>query len=343
MNRYLYRQEERRRYAGVLIFLFLLLWIACFVVTVEQPVPFYSVPGIFYTYVSGDALNAAEKIILFMRIPRILLGIAAGTGLAIAGAVMQSVTRNYLVSPFTLGISASAAFGASVCIAFGTTFFRTEAGIIAGAFAAACLCTAFVYYLSRYIGMSPTAMVLVGIAMNYFFSAMNATIEFFAAEYKLGEIVQWSFGTLNRANWLNASVCLFVSIVILIYFLRRALALNVMAQNDDEVAISLGIRPDALRRNITIAAVLLTATIISFTGVIGFVGLVAPHIARLVVGNDHRIFLTVSALAGGWLLVLSDAIGKFALYPVSVPVGIVISFIGVPLFVNLILAARRKA
>lgn len=336
-----YRRERRFFFLSVLLLIGLCV-VAMWIATLEQPIAFFEVPHIIGKYIVGEPLSSNEKIVLLMRIPRVILGIASGIGLALAGSVMQSVTRNYLVSPFTLGISASAAFGASLCIAFGTGFLHTEGGIILGAFLAASGCTFFVYNLTTYIGMTPTSLVLVGIAMNYFFSAMNATVEFFAVEHKLGEIVQWTFGTLNRATWMNSTICVILVILAFLYLWRQSLPLNGMAQNNDEVVLSLGINPNQLRMKVSLVAVLMTSTIISFTGVIGFVGLVAPHIARLIVGNDHRLFLPFSALLGAWLLLISDTAGKFLLYPISIPVGIVVSFIGVPLFVNLIVTSRRQ-
>lgn len=283
-----------------------------------------------------------NKIILLLRMPRILLALLAGAGLAVSGAVMQSITRNYLVSPFTLGISSAAAFGASMCIVFGSgVFFESDLAMILCAFGASCGCGLVVYGISKQIGVKPSSIVLVGIALNYFFSAMTATIEFFAREHKLEAVVQWTFGSFNQATWesvafTGVAVC-FCCIVVMFY----CLPLNAMASNDDETVKSLGVQPEKLRTIGGLAAVLMTSTIISFTGVIGFVGLIAPHMARFVIGNDHRFYLPFAAVLGAFLLLVSDTIGKLILYPVNIPVGIVISFLGVPLFVHLILSKGR--
>ena len=239
---------------------------------------------------AGSGADAAtNKIILLLRLPRILLAIVAGAGLALAGALMQSITRNYLVSPFTLGISSAAALGASICIVFAAgTAMDTDLGIILSAFTLSCVCGVLVYGIAQRAGLTPTTLVLVGIALNYFFSALTATLEFFAQEHKLAAVIQWTFGSLHRASWdyvvIGALIVAFGFAVAMFYCLQ----LNVMATSDDETAVSLGVNPARLRTIVGLAAVLMTAAIISFTGVIGFVGLIAPHMARVLIGTDHR-------------------------------------------------------
>ena len=286
---------------------------------------------------------ASNKVIMLLRLPRIALAMLAGIGLAVSGAVMQSLTRNYLVSPFTLGISSAAAFGASMSIVFGVgVFFQSEVGMISCAFIASCICGCIVYGISRYIGLNPSSIVLVGISLNYLFSAMTATIEFFAKEHKLEAVVQWTFGSFNRATWESVLITFIVIVVGLAILIIYSLKLNVMATNSDEMAKSLGINVNKARVVCGMTAILLTATIISFTGVIGFIGLIAPHIARLLIGDNHLYYLPFASVLGGILLLFSDMIGKFILYPVNIPVGIVISFLGVPLFIHLILMKRRN-
>lgn len=286
---------------------------------------------------------AAYKIIVLMRLPRIVIAVIAGIGLSVSGVAMQAVTRNPLVSPFTMGISSASAFGASLCIVFGTgVFFKSEVGIICCAFLSAAICILVVYGISSKAGMGPETVVLTGIALNYLFSALTSTIEFFAQEHKLAAVVQWTFGTFNGTVWRDV---LFSGLFVLacsVIIMANYLKLNAMASGEDELVKSLGVNPERVRAVMCLASVFMTAAVISFTGVIGFVGLVAPHIARLLVGNDHRFLLPFSAVTGSMLLMVSDAIGKTILSPVSIPVGIVVSFLGVPLFINLILKGRRR-
>lgn len=342
--------EKVKRKKQLLIFALAVLTIVCaYIFTtigiakagIDQT--FIAVQRFFDGTINVGSDVAINKIILLLRMPRILLAILAGVGLAVSGAVMQSVTRNYLVSPFTLGISSAAAFGASACIVFGTgMFFQSELGMIVCAFAASCGCGMIVYSISRQVGITPGSIVLVGIALNYLFSAMTATIEFFAKEHKLEAVVQWTFGSFNRATW----ECVFLTFIIIAVcfsiIMFYCLPLNAMASNDDETVKSLGINAERMRTIIGLLAVFMTATVISFTGVIGFVGLIAPHMARFIIGSDHRFYLPFAAVMGALLLLLSDTIGKFILYPVNIPVGIVISFLGVPLFVHLILSKNKR-
>lgn len=334
---------------GLTIFLVFLLTLLCaFVFTTlgMEGTPWWQSVTAVQKFWDGTINEGGDvtvnKIILLLRMPRIMLAFLAGIGLAAAGAVMQSVTRNYLVSPFTLGISSAAAFGASICIVFGTgLFFQSDVGIVVCAFLASSLCGLVVYGISRQIGVKPSSIVLVGIALNYLFSAMTATIEFFAKEHKLEAVVQWTFGSFNRATWESTALTGVVVLACFAVLMVQSLPLNAMASSDDETVKSLGLNPERIRTLVGLLVVLMTATIISFTGVIGFVGLIAPHIARLIIGSDHRFYLPFSAVMGALLLLLADTVGKFILYPVNIPVGIVVSFLGVPLFVHLILSKGR--
>lgn len=293
---------------------------------------------------SGQAGSNAGtyKIILLMRLPRIVMAIAAGVGLSAAGVMMQSITRNPLVSPFTIGISNAAAFGASMYIVFGSgALAGHELGTICSAFFCAVLCAALVYGVAGRVDMGPETLILVGIALNYLFSALTSTIEFFAQEHKLAAVVQWTFGTFNGVTWNETIVVILFTVVCTVIARFFALPLNVMASGEDELVRSLGINPERVRIITGILSVLMTAAVISFTGVIGFVGLVAPHIARMTIGSDHRFLLPFSGVVGAMLLLVADTIGKTILSPVSIPVGIVVSFLGVPLFINLILSKRR--
>lgn len=341
-----YIRECRKKYSIIICGVILIIILGFVFTTLGMSVPLNQPFAAVYHYVNGDLNSAPDaamnKIILLLRMPRIILSMLAGIGLAVAGAVMQSITRNYLVSPFTLGISSAAAFGASVCIVFGSgIFFHSNLGIIGSAFLASCICGLVVYGIASRMGLQPSSLVLVGIALNYLFSAMTATIEFFAQEHKLEAVVQWTFGSFNRASWDNVLLSAIVVMICIICLYGYSLKLNAMAVNDDETVRSLGINPDYLRTVGGLLSIFLTATIISFTGVIGFVGLIAPHMARFIIGNDHRFYLPLSAVLGALLLLVSDTLGKFILYPVNVPVGIVVSFVGVPIFIHLILNARK--
>ena len=337
-----YRQKNQKRIYMMLVSLLLMVLMGYCFTTLGMSVSFDQAFTALFAWAAGTLDEGPQaglnKIIVLLRLPRILLAIIAGCGLALSGAIMQSITRNYLVSPFTLGVSSAAAFGASICIVFGTGgFFQSNVGIVCCAFVAACSCGIIVYGIAQQVGIRPTVLVLVGIALNYFFSALTAVLEFFADENKLAAVVQWTFGSFNRANWDNIVVASIIVAGGLFWIMFFCLQLNAIAANDDEAVCSLGIDPARLRIMSGLVAVLMTATIISFTGVIGFVGLIAPHMARLLIGSDHQFYLPFSCIVGAALLLLADTAGRLILYPVSIPVGIIISFLGVPLFVHLIL------
>lgn len=343
-----YKNENKKKILLIVTVVFIMLASAYVFTTlgmknISNMQTLVAISKAFSGTLDNGADAASNKVIMLLRLPRIALAILAGIGLAVSGAIMQSLTRNYLVSPFTLGISSAAAFGASMSIVFGVgVFFQSEVGMISCAFIASCICGCIVYGISRYIGLNPSSIVLVGISLNYLFSAMTATIEFFAKEHKLEAVVQWTFGSFNRATWESVLITFIVIVVGLAILIIYSLKLNVMATNSDEMAKSLGINVNKARVVCGMTAILLTATIISFTGVIGFVGLIAPHIARLLIGDNHLYYLPFASVLGGILLLFSDMIGKFILYPVNIPVGIVISFLGVPLFIHLILMKRRS-
>ncbi len=343
-----YLREQRKKMAWIwgLILVTAVLAYICTTIGMKAAAPGQTIIALQKAWngtIDQGADAAVNKIILLLRMPRVVLAILAGIGLSLAGAVMQSVTRNYLVSPFTLGISSAAAFGASVCIVFGSgAFFQSDIGIVASAFVFSCGCGCIVYGVSKQVGIKPGAIVLVGIALNYLFSAMTAAIEFFAKEYKLEAVVQWSFGSLNKATWEINGLAAIVVLSCFVVLMRYCLALNAMASNEDEMVKSLGIYPERLRTISGLLAVLMTSAIISFTGVIGFVGLIAPHMARFIIGYDHRYYLPFASVLGALLLLVSDTAGRFILYPVHIPVGIIVSFLGVPLFIHLILSRGKR-
>lgn len=292
--------------------------------------------------IAGTLTDTQEKVIVLLRLPRIALAIFAGVGLSIAGVVMQSITRNPMASPFTGGISNAAAFGASISIVFGIGFFPgTEIGTVINAFILSLGCAVLVYMVAAKVGMTPETIVLVGIALSYLFSAATSTIEFFANEHQLAAVVQWAFGSLNGAEWPEVLVVGGFSCLSFCVIYCFAPALNTMISGDDQVARSLGVKVTMVRCVTGLFSVLATAAVISFTGVIGFVGLAGPHMARMLIGSDHRYLLPFSAVCGALLMLIADTLGRVILAPVMIPVGIVISFLGVPIFLNLIITRRK--
>lgn len=292
----------------------------------------------------GDLSQLQIDVVQKLRAPRTLLAAIGGASLALAGAALQGITRNALVSPFTLGISSAAAFGASVAILAGWSEW-TGLGpwwTVASAFACALFCAVLVLGFSAMRGVTSMMLILGGVGLNYLFSAATTTMQFIATEQQLAAIIQWTFGSLNGASWLEVLIVGLILLVVAPVLFGHAWALNAFAAGGDEVAASLGFSVKRTRMLVTLGAVLLTAGIVSFAGVIGFVGLVAPHIARLLIGGDHRVFLPFAAVTGAVLVVVADLIGRTLFAPVIIPVGIVVAYLGVPLFLHLLIRRRRE-
>ena len=283
-----------------------------------------------------------EVIVWDIRLPRIVLGVLAGAGLAFSGTAMQGIMRNPLVSPYTIGIASAAAFGASVAIVLGAGLIGSGKYIvITNAFIFALLDAILVYGLARMRGMRSETLILAGIALMYLFSAGTSVLQYIATEEELHAVVHWLFGSLTGASWENVLVVSLVLVVCFLPLMRYSWDLNAMLAGD-ETAASLGVNVERVRTIILIFSTLPAATIICFTGIIGFVGLVAPHITRMLIGADHRFLLPSSSVLGALLLLGADTLGRTAFQPTVIPVGIVVSFIGVPFFLYLILKERRE-
>ena len=288
-----------------------------------------------------------------IRLPRIISAILVGAALGVSGAVMQCVLRNPLASPFTLGISSGAAFGAAVAIVFFEAGRLNRTGltgiiidnpyfISAFAFLSALGAVFVILALVKLKQVTPTAMILAGVAMSSFFQAATMLIQLFAEDVKVAAVVFWTFGDVGRANWNEIGVMTAAFSVIFAHFLRKRWGFNVML-GGDEIAKSLGVEPSSFRLEVMVLASLLTALSVSFAGIIGFVGLIAPHAVRLMIGADHRYLIPYSALLGALVLLLSDTVGRMAISPAVIPVGIITAFVGVPVFLYLLVRSGSHA
>jgi iron complex transport system permease protein len=283
----------------------------------------------------------SDIIVWGLRLHRILLSVIAGMGLAIAGAVMQGILKNPLASPFTLGISSAASFGAALAIVLGAGFAGGEWLIICNSFVFTLLASMTVYGLAKYKGITPETMILAGIAIMYLFQAMTSFLQYVGQAEQVQEVVFWMMGSMGRSSWDKVWI---VSVVIALcfpYLLFKSWDINALGAGD-ETATSLGVNVEKTRVICMMLVSLITASVICFTGTIGFIGLVSPHIARMVIGGDHRFLLPASALVGGLLLLGADTAARTILSPVILPVGIMTAFLGVPFFVYLFMR-RKKA
>lgn len=279
-----------------------------------------------------------HSIVWMLRMPRIILAALVGFGLGLAGAVFQAILRNPLASPFTLGIGSGAGFGAVTMILFFSGFDTYR--VACGAFVFALLSALLILGVAKIKRASSETMILTGIAQMFLFSSLTSFFQYIGTMEQVHEIVFWFFGSLSKAGWPEiglAAVMILVPFPILLY---RSWDLNLLAAGD-ESALALGVDVERLRISAVLAASLITAGCICFTGVIGFVGLVAPHITRMIIGSDYRFLLPISGLTGAILVLGADTIGRTIWAPQVLPIGIMTSIIGVPFFFYLLMKQSR--
>jgi iron complex transport system permease protein len=289
--------------------------------------------------------QVTQIIILNLRLPRILLAIIAGAGLAAAGATMQGSLRNPLVSSYVLGISSAAGFGAALAIVFGVGILSVFGGyiVIVNAFLFSVIAMVIVYGIARLRGMSSETVILVGVAVGFLFSALLSLIQYVAPQYQaVSAVVFWLMGSLTSATWQSILIVFPIVVVTIVLMTQQSWNINVMSMGED-VATSLGVNSKRVLATNMVLETLATASIIAFTGVIGFVDLIAPHIARMLIGNDHRFLIPCSALVGAFLLLCSDTVARLVLAPTELPVGIVTSLLGVPFFIYILVNKRRQS
>jgi iron complex transport system permease protein len=301
----------------------------------------------------GVATSKRFDIIVWnIRLPQALTAIVAGAGLAVAGTAMQSILRNPLGSPFTLGISHAAAFGAafSVMVLDGGIMSSTHTDAVKVtspyvttgiSFIFSLVAAAVIVGVSRLRGSTPEVMVLTGVALGALFTAGTMFLQFFADDVQLAAMVFWTFGDTARASWSELGVISFTTVITSAYFFANGWNYNAIDAGD-ETAKGLGVRVERLRMIGMLLASMLTAVIIALLGIIGFIGLVVPHMARRIIGSDHRFLLPASILSGGLLLLVSDTAARLILAPHVLPVSVLTAFMGAPVFIYLIVKGQRR-
>lgn len=286
-----------------------------------------------------------QIIIWNLRLPRVILAVVAGAGLAVAGATMQGILRNPLVSSYVLGIASAAGFGAALAIILGIGILPVFGGylVIVNAFIFSLLALAIVYGIARLRGMSSETVILVGVAIGFMFSAMLSLIQYVAPQYQaVAAVVFWLMGSLTNATWTDVLIIIPIVSVTMVLMMQQSWNINVMSMGE-EVATSLGVNSRRVLAVNMALETLATASIISFVGVIGFVDLIAPHIARMLIGSDHRFLIPCSALVGALLLLCSDTVARMVMAPTELPVGILTSMLGVPFFIYILVRQRRQS
>jgi iron complex transport system permease protein len=305
----------------------------------------YSFSEVLGALFSPDSASPQVRVVMWdIRLPVALMAVAVGAALSLAGAQMQTILNNPLASPFTLGISAAASFGAALGLAFGVALFPLAAQFMVplNAFIMAMLSALLIHFLSMRRGVTAETIVLLGIALVFTFNALLALVQFFATEQAVAAVVFWTMGSLTKATWPKLGVICLVILITLPIFAKRAWALTALRLGDDKAA-SFGINVRSLRFQTLIMVSLLASFPVAFVGTIGFIGLVGPHIARMLIGEDQRFFLPASLLTGSLILSASSVVSKTLIPGAIFPIGVVTSLIGVPLFISLILGGKKNS
>lgn len=328
-----------------LIYIFLALIFISFFLDILLGPANLTIKEVFTSIITPDNVDEKTRVIVWIyRIPIALMAILVGASLGIAGSQMQTILNNPLASPFTLGISAAAGFGASLAMVFGSKIIPPEFGIFTvplAAFLMALLSTFIIYSFGILKKESNEILILTGVALVFLFNSLISLIQYFSTQDELQAIVFWIFGSLVRTTWSKVAIIFVIMIIITSLLVKKSWQLTAFRLGDIQ-AQSLGIDVKKIRLNILIYISLLTAAAVCFVGSIGFIGLVGPHIARMLVGEDQRFFMPFSAICGALILSVSSILSKI-IFPGSIfPVGIITSLIGIPFFLILIIRSKKS-
>lgn len=331
-----------------IFFLFILVIIAAGIAATIGPyqISFTEVYSILFHCLFYNVETYEQYAIWDLRLPRILLAIFAGAGLAVAGTMMQGILKNPLAEPYTMGIASGAGFGAALVIILGTGILGT--GVVVGryllivnAFVFALIPAFVVLALVLYRKPTPGVLVLAGISMLYIFSALTMLIEVPANPDAVKVAQFWAIGSLERSSWQDIYPITLVLACCIPLLMWKTWDVNIL-NSGDETAESIGVNVKRTKMFIMMVSAILTAGVVCFVGAIAFVGLVAPHICRMIIGADNRFLLPASAMFGAVLLLLADTIARTIVPPLVIPIGIVTAIIGSPVFFYLILKKKGE-
>ena len=344
------RIEAYHSYIGykllfILIFVLLTVLVAGIDLTVgPYKISFIETYKVLWNHICGNPVDETDDLVIWtMRLPRILTGIIAGFGLAISGVVMQAILRNPLADPYTTGVSSGASFGAALSLGLGISLFSVEGyTTIFNAFLFSLVPLTVIVFVSKMRGATPATMIMAGIAVMYIFNACTTIIKLWVDAETLANIFVWTVGSIEIGSWTHITTMFYFVLAGSIGLMLLSRKLNVLSAGD-ETARSMGINAHHVRIICLLIVSLLTAGIVSFTGLIGFVGLVCPHIARMFVGSDIRYLLPASGFFGSALLLSADIVGRVIFEGSSMQVGVITAFIGGPLFLWLIIRQKKES
>lgn len=329
-----YVKHIRQKFFLLALFLGAIFFVAIF--AVARGVYDIPVRGLFGA-LTGNADATAAVVITNIRLPRVIAAIVCGWGLSLSGLSIQSLLENPLGSPSTLGISQGAALGAAAAIVvFDAKMFSVTAFAFGGAMAA----TMVVLVLSGLKRLSAEAVILAGVALSSLFVSATILIQYLATETQLAMVVFWTFGDVARSSWREIGLMTGAVFLASFYLMTILWDFNALASGE-EAAKGLVVNVAGIRVAGMVAAALVSAMATAFNGVIAFVGLIAPHMARRLVGDDHRLLIPFSSVLGAMLLLTADTIGRIVIGSGALPVGVITSFLGAPMFLYLLLRGYR--
>lgn len=311
-------------------------------------IPYSKIIAVVIGSVAGSSMDQGlgdptSVILLQVRMPRVLLAFLVGGSLAMVGVALQALLRNPLADPFVIGISSGAALGAAIALLFGVGIsIGSISALPVCAFAGALVSLMIMYRISSaQFGFSVYTLLLAGVVLNAIFSAFIMFLTSIAEPNRVYGMYAWLMGTLIGPDWTTLGILVLYLGVGLVILGMHAQSLNLLTLGE-ETARSLGVEVERVKKSVFLAAALLTGAVVSFSGIIGFVGLIIPHAVRLVVSADHRLLLPVAGLVGGMFLMMADTVARTAVSPSEFPVGVITALVGGPIFLWLLTTRQTQ-
>lgn len=337
------RRHEKRRWLVLATLLFLLL--LSFIFDIATGPSLLSLNDVIQALLHSigapvEVSRTTEVIVTNLRLPIALMALVVGGSLGVGGAEMQTLLNNPMASPYTLGMAAAAGFGAALMLYVGSLGLSSQIAVPIGAFVCCMLSASLLFGLAMMRHISSGQLILAGIALLFLFQSLLSLVQFVSSPELSQQILFWLFGSLTKATWTNVMITALVTGVCVLILMKDAWKLTALRLGEER-AKSLGVNVTRLRLKTLILVAIMTATATSFVGIIGFIGIVAPNIARMLVGEDQRYFLPLSFIVGAFLLSSASVLSKVIVPGALFPIGIVTAIIGVPFFFWLIIGKRR--
>ena len=343
------KEEYYRKKHRFMIYMVVILIAGFVVFGLSMTVGFYEISftevyETIFNHITGNIVNYShDDIIWNTRLPTAIFALIAGASLSIGGAIMQTTVRNPLADPYTKGIASGASLGASLSIIVGVTLwegFNSHESLVTMAFAFSMIPTAIIMAVSAKKSITPSKMILVGIAVMYVFSAATSLLMLTTTDEQLQEVYSWNVGSLSAVTWESIPIPFVVCTAAILVLMLQARKINVM-MSGPTTARTLGLNSKRYTLFLLILVSLMTASVVCFCGTIGFIGLVGPHVARIFVGSESKYLIPTSGLIGGLFLLIANDIAKVS-GGMGLPVGVVCAVIGCPLFIFILVKMRKR-